>query len=288
MAELKKPLASVAGVSDLLESDNIIIVRGSAVRKVSAGQLDLSVEFAVDDVGNATIGNGNFSSGGSSGGASVVTTDSGLNTPGAAADAKATGDAIQELRDLLYKEIEITRLSVSPALAELGSTVSNLSFTFGFSREPTQVTLAGKMVNTSATQMSIADAGLTADKTYTLTATDEKGKATSRSVTVKFCNGVYWGVSASTNVTSSLISGLSKELLTSRKKTFTVNAGATQYIYFALPTSYGTPNFNVKGFDGGFEKVASLSYTNPSNYTESYDVWRSDNVGLGSTTVVVS
>ena len=46
--------------------------------------------------------------------------------------------------------------------------------------------------------------------------------------------------------------------------------------------------FNVGGFDGGFFKVSTQDYTNPSGHTESYQVWRSDNAGLGQTTVKVS
>jgi hypothetical protein len=57
---------------------------------------------------------------------------------------------------------------------------------------------------------------------------------------------------------------------------------------FALPTSYGTPLFNVGGFDGGFNLIKTFNFTNYSGHTESYDVWISDNIGLGTTTVKVS
>ena len=51
---------------------------------------------------------------------------------------------------------------------------------------------------------------------------------------------------------------------------------------------YGTPVFNVGGFDGGFTKAASISFTNASGYTEEYAVYRSDNSNLGTKTIKVT
>jgi hypothetical protein len=44
----------------------------------------------------------------------------------------------------------------------------------------------------------------------------------------------------------------------------------------------------VGGFEGGFSKAATFDFTNASGYTESYDVWLSDEMNLGSTSVKVS
>lgn len=81
---------------------------------------------------------------------------------------------------------------------------------------------------------------------------------------------------------------MSKALQSNKAKTFDVTTGSGQYIWYAIPSRYGTPSFNVGGFDGGFSKVSTVSYTNPSGYTENYDVYRSDNANLGKKTVKVS
>ena len=78
------------------------------------------------------------------------------------------------------------------------------------------------------------------------------------------------------------------ELQTSRETTIDVTAGAGQYIYYAVPTSYGDCTFTSGGFTGGFTKVATVSYTNIYNVTTNYDIWKSDYAGLGTTSVIVS
>lgn len=123
----------------------------------------------------------------------------------------------------------------------------------------------------------------------TLSATDERDKTVTKTTAVTFLNGVYWGVAvAASDFTSEFILKLTKGLQASRAKTFTVNAAAGQHIYYAVPTRYGACGFNVGGFDGGFSKVGTIQFTNASGYTEGYDIYMSDNAGLGSTTVKVS
>ena len=91
-----------------------------------------------------------------------------------------------------------------------------------------------------------------------------------------------------TSFDSAFVLTLTKGLQGSKAKTFTVNAGAGQHIYYAIPTRYGTPAFKVGGFDGGFSKAGTIQFKNASGYTESYDIWISDNAGLGNTTVNVA
>ena len=77
------------------------------------------------------------------------------------------------------------------------------------------------------------------------------------------------------------------KLASSKNGTFNVNAGTNEYIYFCIPIKWGTPTFNVGGFDGGFFKVAEINFTNNSGHTEPYSIWRSDNLSLGSQSVTV-
>ena len=100
---------------------------------------------------------------------------------------------------------------------------------------------------------------------------------------------MYWGVAENaSSFDSAFILKLQKGLQASKGKTFTVNAAASQHIYYAVPTRYGACAFNVGGFDGGFTKAGTIEFTNASGYKESYDIYKSDNAGLGNTTVKVS
>ena len=79
-------------------------------------------------------------------------------------------------------------------------------------------------------------------------------------------------------------------LASSRSGTFTASPGATEYIYYAIPSSFGSEvTFTVSGFSGGFLKVATnILVINSFGVELSYDLWRSDNPNLGLTNVDVS
>lgn len=110
-----------------------------------------------------------------------------------------------------------------------------------------------------------------------------------KSTNISFLNGVYYGAAVAPDaIDSAFVLTLTKTLQGGKGKTFTVNAETGESIFYIIPSRYGTPAFKVGGFDGGFTKTATIQFTNSSGYTESYDVWKSDNTGLGNTTVVVA
>lgn len=131
---------------------------------------------------------------------------------------------------------------------------------------------------------------------FVLKATEARGKYATKLLHIHAYNGVYTGAASSPDVIDAVfLNTLKKSVADGYARTFTVDAKAGQYIWYACPTKFVavlennvTPTFNVGGFDGGFSKVATFDFTNSVGYTEEYQVWRSDNVGLGSTTVVVS
>jgi hypothetical protein len=64
---------------------------------------------------------------------------------------------------------------------------------------------------------------------------------------------------------------------------FTVNVLPNQYSWYAYATNLGIANFQVNGFTGGYELIASNINLNGVLYT----LYRSDNSGLGVMTVNV-
>ena len=108
--------------------------------------------------------------------------------------------------------------------------------------------------------------------------------------TVNMYNRRHWGVTTQTSGYDSADIGNfdSNELSNSRSKTFTVSPGATEYIVYSYATRLGTATFTVGGFEGGFESPETVSRTNDSGFVENFYVYRSTNLNLGSTTVVVS
>lgn len=179
--------------------------------------------------------------------------------------------------------LEINSFSVSPHIAEKGSTVSTQTFTYSVSRNGAVVTMedvevsGGKIVRNDV---------ITTDTFYTLSATlgDMTATATCK---ILFVPPIYYGTSTSYALDSVNVRSLARSLSIYRDMNFTVNAAAGYYILYALPVSLGEPTFTVGGFDGGFEKVGVFDFTNASGHTESYALYKSVNTGLGSTRVVV-
>ena len=211
--------------------------------------------------------------------------------PGATtADGVSYGDTTVAavLDDLLYTAIQITSFTNNVNTVEMGSRVDTVVLNWNYNKTPEELTLDGQGIDASLKTKTIESAGIKANKTYTLKAVDERDAEATRTTAITFLNGVYWGVGADqSSFDSAFILGLTKGLQSSKVKTFTVNAGASQHIYYAIPTRYGTPAFKVGGFEGGFAKAATIDFTNASGYMESYDIWKSDNAGLGNTTVEV-
>lgn len=213
---------------------------------------------------------------------------------------KAIFDKFKELEDALYKPIDIMSFTISPSIKEKGSTVTNVTLSWKTNKTPTKLILDGVEESVSDTSKVLTGLSLTmnTNKSYPLIVIDEKDVTDTASVSINFYNGVYYGVATEpTSYDSSFILGLvnpttgeGRSLQGSKTKTFTVTANANQYIYYCLPSNgYGTPNFNVGGFDGGFSKVATIKpFKNASGYEEDYDIYRSDNANLGYTTVKVS
>jgi hypothetical protein len=73
-----------------------------------------------------------------------------------------------------------------------------------------------------------------------------------------------------------------KVVTTSKEHTFTVNTSTNQKAYFACRSGYGNIDFLVNNLQGGFsKKITVANFDNDYGFTESYDLYESDNAGLG-------
>lgn len=196
----------------------------------------------------------------------------------------------ERLADLLYEEISVTSYTVSPNVAELGSTVRSVTMSWVLNKEPTALTVGGTNVSPVKTgTRTVSGLSQTENRSWQLVATDERSVTVTRNATLYFYNGVYYGVGAAQeNVDSAFIRSLTKTLRGSKLPNFTVTAAEGQYIYYCVPTRFGKCTFTVGGFTGGFTEPETVSFTNASGYTEDYYVYRSVNAGLGSQSVTVS
>ena len=204
-----------------------------------------------------------------------------------------TDEYKQKIDDLSYTKIATTAMSATNSANEIGATVAatDVSWTLNKEAKTQKIKFGGEAEETldkTLRKKSYTGKTVKSNTNIVLTVTDERDAQVSRTASITFQPKVYWGKTNKEQLTDEDILALEGAALASNKnRTFTVNAGAGEKIVYVIPTSFGTPTFNVGGFDGGFKKMQTLSHTNKSGYSESYDVWESVNAGLGNTTVVV-
>ena len=191
------------------------------------------------------------------------------------------------LDKLLYVDLSISLNSNVSTTLEKGRVIDSITFNWSYNKRVVSQIFNNEVLDADV-RVYAYSSPLSSNKTFTLSANDGS-KSFNKSISFSFLNGRYWGVSnSSTTYDSNFINTFSKELSSSRGKTFTVNCGADQHIYYCIPTSFGTPTFTVGGFSGGFNKVSTIQFVNIYGHTESYDIYKSTNNNLGNTTVVVS
>jgi hypothetical protein len=184
-------------------------------------------------------------------------------------DIRARLDALE------YKDIKINSFTAAPALSELGS-LQTVTLSWNLNKQATSQNINGAPVEGSSKQFT----DVTSNQTYTLNVTDGQTNA-SKTVNVSFANRIYYGAAA--DLTS--VTELSSVLSNNPARTITVDAGAGEYIIYAIPARLGDVAFYVGGFEGGFEDPVEQILSNTSGYVETYKFYRSTNAGLGETAV---
>ena len=249
--------------------------------------------------------------------------DATLTEEGKAADAKATGDAInklkeqtqeavtslqggittvannlntrasaieQDIADLKYVEIEITSISNDVGTVEMGTTVETVTVSWKLNKEPASQKVNGEEVDTALRSKTLTGLKITTGTAFSVTVTDERGATDLGKTNVKFLNGVYYGaLRYGGAVDNDAVLGLlTRKLQSNNTLDFTVTPGEGKRPAYACPTRYGTPTFKIGGFAYDWEKVTTFDFTNASGYTESYDVWMHGQDVTDTITVSVS
>lgn len=190
---------------------------------------------------------------------------------------------------------------------EKGVTINQVDVEWSVNRNPQSMTISGpgidgtKSLGVAVRSYTVPEDpnellgityGNTSNFKWTIKVKGDRGEErTATTSPISFLNGVYYGVLENgATIDSAAILTLTIKLQSTKTISFTVNAGATQRIAYALPSGYGTPVFTSGGFEGGFYKANEepFLFTNGSGYSENYDVWLSDDLALGNTSVSVS
>lgn len=185
---------------------------------------------------------------------------------------------------------------------EVGQTVVHPSFTASYSDPPALVTLTDDQgspaKDVSATPYAFASDGTfvkTARNTsalFTVHAQNAAGVVKLASVALAWYSRARWAAAAppSGDLAAFILSLTSSALRSARTGAVTANAGAGQAFFHAFPAAFGTPVYTLAGgFTGGWSIVdGAVNVTNAFGVTETFALYRSNTLGLGSATFNVT
>lgn len=199
----------------------------------------------------------------------------------------------EEMDGMTFVPLSILSFDSEPILVEKGNTINEVTFNWSLSGTPTVLKISHNSkeanIELGLTSTTLDSLNLKQDTEFTLHAEDRKANISEATTNLIFTYNVYHGVAAVPDTyNGEFIDRLIGELQTSRDASINVNAGAGQYIFYAVPTEYGECTFTSGGFTGGFRKVATVSKVNVYNVTTEYDIWKSDYAQLGETNVIIS
>lgn len=212
-----------------------------------------------------------------------------LETSTAAKELEArVKKAENDIAELMYEPIDITAFSVSPSVAEKGSTVESVSFTWAINRDPKALRFDGTTIDSALRKTTLTGLAVTSRRTWELQAVDERFASDSMSATLNFYNGIYYGMAAApATVDSEFIKALSGKVISGNAaRTVNVTGGEGLYFWYAYPVSLGAVKFNIGGFDYEYE-AEIVSFTNDYGVTENYYVYKSGQPILSNVSMTV-
>ena len=191
------------------------------------------------------------------------------------------------LAKIYYEEPKITSFTMTPStdVYEIGTVIpaNTLEFSWAVNKEIKSQALTD-CTAAADDRSATYGAELKNTKTFVLTVSDGE-KAATASKKISFLNKGYWGSAAIPDeYNSEFILGLgSSKFVTGKAGTYSMSVVAGEYGFLALPTSFGTvSSVWIGGFEVTVETAATISFTNASGKTSSYNIYKTGRSGLGS------
>lgn len=191
-------------------------------------------------------------------------------------DGYVTTEEFEAFKDeLTYKPISITLFTVNGTNTfEKGTTVTSVELQWNTNTTPATQKIDGVAV--SGYRKTVTG-HWSSYNSWELEVTDNKGASDSASTMIFFYNRIYYGASSASSATNEIIAGFGGTLRGTKVSSFSVDCDAGEYIYYCLPTSFGTCGFidESTGLGYAFEAPETVSFTNSLGHTENYYVYRS-------------
>ena len=198
-----------------------------------------------------------------------------------------------EIGNMTFVPLTINSFSSNLDMVEVGQVIDAITFNWSLGGNPIVLTLNDENIEIGTNETTLSGLNLkytdSHTEVFTLYAKDSKGNEDSAETPVHFTYGVFYGAAeAPAAYDETFVERLTKQLQLSKAASIDVVADNGKYIYYCVPSAYGTPSFAVGGFTGGFAKAATISVSNDYGVAVDYDIYRSTNANLGVTNVVIS
>jgi len=191
---------------------------------------------------------------------------------------------------LLYAPPVISGFTNSVGVVEIGRTITTVPMTWSLNKTMTTLSLDNGIgsLSPSAVSYSHGSQSITANRTYTLTASDGVN-STFATTSVVFQSKRYWGANASASLSDAQILALAgSEFATTRVKSSFSVAGAGGYIYYVFPDSFGTPSFTVNGLVYTDLVLVTRTVVNASGGSVTYRIYRTGSTQSGTLNIAVT
>ena len=181
------------------------------------------------------------------------------------------------LDQLLHKDLNVS-ISVNPSHAEKGNSIDKVTFSWTYNKSNITYQKFDNQDIDKSIRSFIVTGPITSTIRKTIIGSDgtQQVQATGNLI---FYNAIYY----INSINQPSFEECNKQLVNSRSGVFTVIARDNEYIWFLIPSELGKPTFTVGIFSGGFYKYAETTYKGIT-----YNIYRSDNHSLGTTTINLS
>ena len=177
----------------------------------------------------------------------------------------------------LYRKPQM-EASITPESGTVGYTIGKYTISWAYDKPNiVRQTINGEEIDPALREYT--GENLSSDTSWTITGNDGTNEVSAK-VSIRFYYEVFCGVGT---VLEESFEEQQCAGWTDLESEFTVDAGESQYIWVLVSSRYDNPTFTVGGVSGGFVNVDTIDI-----YNREFYVWRSDNPGLGLTTIKIS
>lgn len=192
-----------------------------------------------------------------------------------------------QISDIIYEPIKIISFNSDKTILEKGQIINRIVLSWELNIQPLTQMIDGKVIDSNLREYVIEDT-FSENTDFTLEVTDSKGNKDTKTITLKFLNKVYFGTSNRVKNDTTLITSLQNKVLSEEKiKNISLTANSNEYMVYCIPSDFGECHFYIFGFEDGFNKVATIIYTNEYGNDCEYDIYRSENSGLGTLNIEI-